>query len=182
MDRDARIDGIVRALRRVNFQGSLFGQNVAIRLGVSDSDVEALEMLLDSGSATAGRLAELMGLTTGAVTRVIDRLEQGGYVRRIPDPADRRRVIVEVVPEKITALQAMIGNVARAGSQEVARYSDAQLALIGEFLGRMAEVTHAEAEKLREEPPAAARRPPRTPLLWPGSPAPASSSGPAYRR
>jgi DNA-binding MarR family transcriptional regulator len=67
---------------------------------VSDSDVEALEMLLDSGSATAGRLAELMGLTTGAVTRVIDRLEQGGYVRRIPDPADRRRVIVELVPRR----------------------------------------------------------------------------------
>ena len=91
------INSVIRSLRRVNLQGSLFGQTVAIRFGLTESDIEALEVLLDSGSATAGRLSELMGLTTGAVTRVIDRLEQAGYVRRVPDPADRRRVIVEIV-------------------------------------------------------------------------------------
>ena len=100
MDRDQAVDSVVKALRRVNFQGSIFGQTVAIRLGLSESDVDALELLLDSGAATAGKLAELMGLTTGAVTRVIDRLEQAGYVRRTTDPADRRRVVVEVVPER----------------------------------------------------------------------------------
>ena len=93
-------NSVLRSLRRVNLQGSLFGQTVAIRFGLTESDIEALEVLLDSGSATAGRLSELMGLTTGAVTRVIDRLEQAGYVRRVPDPADRRRVIVEIVTEQ----------------------------------------------------------------------------------
>ena len=92
MKRDS-IDSVIRSLRRVNLQGSFFGQTVAIRFGLSESDVEALEVLLDSGAATAGRLSELMGLTTGAVTRVIDRLEQAGYVRRVPDPGDRRRVL-----------------------------------------------------------------------------------------
>ena len=91
MNRD-NIDSVIRSLRRVNLQGSFFGQTVAIRFGLSESDVEALEVLIDTGAATAGRLSELMGLTTGAVTRVIDRLEQAGYVRRVPDPADRRRV------------------------------------------------------------------------------------------
>ena len=95
---------VIRSLRRVNLQGSFFGQTVAIRFGLSESDVEALELLLDNGAATAGRLAELMGLTTGAVTRVIDRLEQAGYVRRVPDPADRRRVVVEPVPEKVAGV------------------------------------------------------------------------------
>ena len=85
MDRD-NINSVIRSLRRVNLQGSLFGQTVAIRFGLSESDVEALELLIDTGAATAGRLSELMGLTTGAVTRVIDRLEQAGYVRRVPDP------------------------------------------------------------------------------------------------
>ena len=99
MNRDT-IDSVLRSLRRVNLQGSLFGQTVAIRFGLSESDIEALEVLIDSGAATAGRLSDLMGLTTGAVTRVIDRLEQAGYVRRVPDPTDRRRVIVEIVPEQ----------------------------------------------------------------------------------
>ena len=99
-----QIESVVRSLRRVNLQGSLFGQNVAIRFGLSESDIETLEALIDVGASSAGRLAELTGLTSGAVTRVIDRLEQSGYVRRVPDPADRRRVIVEVVEEKVCLL------------------------------------------------------------------------------
>ena len=105
MKRDT-IDSVIRSLRRVNLQGSFFGQTVAIRFGLSESDVEALEVLLDTGAATAGRLSELMGLSSGAVTRVIDRLEQAGYVKRVPDPADRRRVVVELVPEKMTEMEA----------------------------------------------------------------------------
>ena len=102
MKRDS-IDSVIRSLRRVNLQGSVFGQTVAIRFGLSESDIETLEALIEMGASTAGRLADLTGLTSGAVTRVIDRLEQSGYVRRVPDPADRRRVIVEVVPEKVAA-------------------------------------------------------------------------------
>ena len=127
MDRET-IDSVIRSLRRVNLQGSFFGQTVAIRFGLSESDVEALELLIDTGAATAGRLSELMGLTTGAVTRVIDRLEQAGYVRRVPDPADRRRVIVEVVPEKIAAVQSTMARSARRAPPRWARYSDAELA------------------------------------------------------
>ena len=95
-------------------------------------------MLLDSGAATAGRLSELMGLTSGAVTRVIDRLEQAGYVRRIPDPADRRRVIVELVPEKMAAIQATMASSATRARPRSERYSDAELAVIDDFLTRMA--------------------------------------------
>src|SRR5439155_536756 len=102
------IDSVLRSLRRVNLQGSFLGQTVAIRFGLSESDIETLEQLIDMGATTAGRLSELTGLTSGAVTRVIDRLEQAGYVRRIPDPADRRRVIVEVVPEKVAAPQVRL--------------------------------------------------------------------------
>jgi DNA-binding MarR family transcriptional regulator len=149
MDKRQGIDGVVRALRRVNFQGSIFGQSVAIRLGLSESDVDALELLLDAGAATAGKLAEVMGLTTGAVTRVIDRLEQAGYVRRIDDPADRRRVIVEIVPEKVATLESMMASLEQAAHDEAGRYSTEQLALIGEFLTRMADLTQTESARLR---------------------------------
>jgi DNA-binding MarR family transcriptional regulator len=150
MNRESAVDAVIRALRRVNFEGSLFGQSVAIRLGLSESDVAAIEFLVDLGPATAGRLAELMGLTTGAVTRMIDRLEQAGYVRRRPDPADRRRVIIEVVPEKMAATRATLDSAARASADEIGRYTEGQLQLINDFLTSMANVTRSEVDKLRE--------------------------------
>jgi DNA-binding MarR family transcriptional regulator len=149
MKRDS-IDSVIRSLRRVNLQGSFFGQTVAIRFGLSESDVEALEVLLDSGAATAGRLSELMGLTTGAVTRVIDRLEQAGYVRRVPDPADRRRVIVEVVPDKVAVVEATMARVGEASAPEIGHYSEAELAVINDFLTRMETITREEATALRD--------------------------------
>ena len=142
----------MRALRRVNFQGSIFGQSVAIRLGLSESDIDALELLIDTGAATAGKLSEVMGMTTGAVTRVIDRLEQAGYVRRTADPADRRRVIVEVVPERVATVQSLLESLERASAEEVGRYSPDQLALINDFLSRMADLTQTEAARLRTSP------------------------------
>ncbi len=147
------IKSVVRSLRRVSIQGSLFGQTVAVRFGLSESDIEALESLIDLGSTTAGRLSELTGLTTGAVTRVVDRLEQAGYVRRIPDPADRRRVVVEVVPEKIAAIEMTLDRLDEASGSMVDYYTPEQLALIDDFLTRMAEITRSEATSLRDESP-----------------------------
>ena len=146
-----RIDDVLRSLRRVNLQGSFFGQTVAVRFGLSESDIETLEALIDMGATTAGRLAELTGLTSGAVTRVIDRLEQSGYVRRVPDPADRRRVIVEAIPEKIAAVQSILNRVGAASADEIGRYTDAQLSLITDFLTRMEQITRDEATSLRDD-------------------------------
>jgi DNA-binding MarR family transcriptional regulator len=150
MDRES-IDSVLRTLRRVNLQGSLFGQTVAIRFGLSESDVEALEVLLDSGAATtAGKLSDLMGLTTGAVTRVIDRLEQAGYVRRVPDPTDRRRVVVELIPDRMAAVEATMARVGETSAREIGgHYSEAELAVINDFLTRMEAITRQEAEALR---------------------------------
>ncbi len=149
MDKRQGIEGVVRALRRVNFQGSIFGQTIAIRLGLSESDIDALELLIDTGAATAGKLSDVMGLTTGAVTRVVDRLEQAGYVRRVTDPADRRRVVIEVVPERVATIESLLESLERAAAAEVDRYSPEQLATINDFLSRMADLTQSESARLR---------------------------------
>jgi len=151
MNRES-IDSVLRSLRRVNLQGSLFGHTVALRFGLSESDIEALEVLIDSGAATAGRLSDLTGLTTGAITRVIDRLEQAGYVRRIPDPSDRRRVIVEIVPDRIAAVAATMARVGDQSASEIDHYSEAELAVINDFLTRMAAIRRDEATALRDRP------------------------------
>jgi DNA-binding MarR family transcriptional regulator len=149
MDRK-NIDSVLRSLRRVNIQGSFLGQTVAVRFGLSESDIETLEELIDMGATTAGKLSEVTGLTSGAVTRVIDRLEQAGYVRRVPDPTDRRRVIVEVIPENVANIQVTLDRVETKGAEEMSEYSDAQLALIKDFLEKMERVTREEAESLRQ--------------------------------
>ena len=149
MDRK-NVDSVLRSLRRVNIQGSFLGQTVAVRFGLSESDIETLEELIDMGATTAGKLSEVTGLTSGAVTRVIDRLEQAGYVRRVPDPTDRRRVIVEVIPEKVANIRVTLDRVESKGAEEMSEYSDAQLALINDFLEKMERVNREEAESLRQ--------------------------------
>jgi len=156
MDRDKTVEAVVTALRKVNWQGSILGQTVAIRLGLSESDIEALELLVDTGSETAGRLAEVMGLTTGAVTRMIDRLEQAGYVRRTTDPADRRRVVVQPVTERLGEIEPLLEGVGAITARELERYTPEQRELISGFLQRVTAATQTETARLREGEPATA--------------------------
>lgn len=93
-------DRLIASMRALSVESSFFLQAVADRLGMATTDFACLTLLLVEGPATAGRLAERTGLTTGAITGVIDRLERGGWARRASDPADRRRVIVEPCPER----------------------------------------------------------------------------------
>jgi DNA-binding MarR family transcriptional regulator len=108
-------------------------------VGVNPTDLGALCLLLLHGPAPAGRLAELTGLTTGAVTGVIDRLERGGFVRRELDPADRRKVIVVPDAERVDRdLFPHFPSLQRAAAQEFYRdYSIAELELVTAFLSRL---------------------------------------------
>ena len=75
----------------------LFHSRIAEQMGLSGTDHKCLELVLRAEEPiTAGRIAQLSGLSTGAVTGVLDRLEQRGFVRRVRDPHDRRKVLVEV--------------------------------------------------------------------------------------
>jgi DNA-binding MarR family transcriptional regulator len=108
-------------------------------VGLNPTDLGSLCLLLLNGPAPAGRLAELTGLTTGAVTGVIDRLEAGGFVRRETDPADRRRVIVVPDPSRVERdLFPHFPSVMRAAAVEFYDgLSIADLEVITEFLGRL---------------------------------------------
>src|SRR5690242_19990866 len=97
--RAALLQDLEEAMRRSSGQGVVFGQAVANVAGISNSVLECLDFLNLEGRVTAGRLAEVTGLTTGAITGVVDRLEKAGFVRRERDEADRRKVFIVVVPE-----------------------------------------------------------------------------------
>jgi DNA-binding MarR family transcriptional regulator len=87
-------------IRQMTALAVLFSHGAAERLGMNSTDLETLDILVLNGRVTAGRLAELSGLTTGAVTRLVDRLEEAGMVRREPDPRDRRRVYIALCEEE----------------------------------------------------------------------------------
>jgi DNA-binding MarR family transcriptional regulator len=103
-DRDELVAAILRATTELSAGRAAFTQVVAERFGLAATDVECLGLLSSEGAMAVGRLGELTALTTGATTRMVDRLEQAGYVRRVADPADRRRVIVEPVAERTLAV------------------------------------------------------------------------------
>jgi DNA-binding MarR family transcriptional regulator len=128
----------------------LFHEAVASRLGLGAAEWKCLGLLGRSGPATAGRLAELSGFTTGAITGIVDRLEKAGYVRRRPNPADRRSVIVEALEnralqEQVTPIFASLGH-AMAGV--AGRYSPQELAVIQDYLQRTTQALREETAKL----------------------------------
>src|SRR5687768_8176723 len=123
------------AFRISSAQSVMLSQAAADFLGMSSSDIECFDLLSLHGPMTAGRLAELTGLTTGAITGVIDRLERAGYATRERDANDRRRVIVQPRLERQAdpAAIAAYGPVAAAMDTLLARYSDDELAVLLDF-------------------------------------------------
>ena len=89
------------AMRKASAQGTIFAGLVAERAGISGSDMDCMDFLNLEGRMTAGRLAGLTGLTSGAITGVVDRLEKAGFVRRERDDSDRRKVFIAPVPERM---------------------------------------------------------------------------------
>ncbi len=125
-------------------------------MGLNATDHKAADLLMQRGPLTAGELASLTGLTTGAVTGMIDRLEAAGWVRRGRDPADRRRVIVTLVlsGERLRRVERVFEPIGRAFDAALDRYTDAELATLLDFLERSQVLVEQEAGRLRaaEEP------------------------------
>jgi DNA-binding MarR family transcriptional regulator len=131
-------------------------------LGINRTDARCLDILDQGGPMTAGRLAAASALSTGAVTAVVDRLERAGYARRVPDPADRRRVVVELTPAARRRSWELMGPLAEEGARLAEPYSDEQLQMFLDFirLTRALQERHTEwlREQLRERAGAATSR------------------------
>ena len=137
------------AMRRASGIGSIFSQAVADYAGVSSSDLECLDFLNLEGRATAGRLAEVTGLTTGAITGVVDRLEKAGFVRRERDDNDRRKVFIALIPENIARIGALYEHMQRAMLKNWEAYSDNDLRLLLRFATQGYETMLRAAEELK---------------------------------
>jgi DNA-binding MarR family transcriptional regulator len=142
----------MREMRLMSSFDSLFSQAVAERVGMHQTDIETMDLLNTLGPMTAGELSERTGLTSGATTRLIDRLERVGYVRRCADEADRRCVVIEPVHENLEKLGAL--PMADAMAELWSRLSENELDVIIEFVRRNNAVVADINTRMRAQPPA----------------------------
>src|SRR5258707_2201594 len=145
--RAALLRELEHAMRRSSALGVIFGQTVASSGGIAGSDLECLDFLNLEGRVTAGRLAEVTGLTTGAITGVVDRLEKAGLVRRERDPDDRRKVFIATVPENIAKVGRFYEHMQRGMQKLWESYSDAELRLLLEFATKSYETMLSATEE-----------------------------------
>jgi MarR family transcriptional regulator, organic hydroperoxide resistance regulator len=110
-DRARLHEAVIGALRQFIAGSILYNQQIADRVGLRLSDMQCINALELMGPSTPGELARFTGLTTGGVTVMLDRLERGGYLKREPNPRDRRSVLVHLNPTKINKMQAFYGEI-----------------------------------------------------------------------
>jgi DNA-binding MarR family transcriptional regulator len=150
MNREDVIQAINQKFREISTETIMFHQAVADVLGLHITDHKGLDLIYRYGPMPAGRLAELTGLTTGAVTGIIDRLEEAGYVRRVNDPKDRRKTIIEPTKNKKLErnLEAIFTPISIRMHKLLSSYSDNELVFLFDVLTRSLEQSHDELMKL----------------------------------
>jgi DNA-binding MarR family transcriptional regulator len=139
-----------QAARSASGLGGLFAQQVAARLGINVTDLECIEMIATPGTLTAGELAAKTGLTSGAVTGIVDRLERAGFVTRERDRQDRRKVHVRIVPEGAERAGGYYRSLGAAVDGLLDPYDEEQIAFLVDYFTRTREVLLDEIEKLSE--------------------------------
>jgi DNA-binding MarR family transcriptional regulator len=151
MKKEEIIQAIIDKQREMSTETIMFHQVLADMLGLHITDHKCLDLLRQHGAMPAGRIAELSGLTTGAVTGVTDRLEKAGYVRRANDPKDRRRTIVEPTRNKKWErnVEAIFIPLHERMRKILSSYSDSELAFLLDVLTKSIELTREESKKLR---------------------------------
>lgn len=150
---------LLAAIRSFFVGVAMYSQTVADRIGMSSGDLHCLNLLSMRGPMTAGQLARLTGLTSGAVTRMVDRLETAGCVTRRPDAADRRKVIIDKLPAPL-GVSELFAPLGRRFGAVVSDLPEGDRAAVLRFLQASAPALLEAMEELRasESEPAPIQR------------------------
>jgi DNA-binding MarR family transcriptional regulator len=149
--RDKLSAELIRAGRSLGNSSAMLTHACSESLGVHDTDWECVSLLYEAlpGTLTAGQVANLTGLSTGAVTGVLDRLEAGGWVRRDRDPVDRRRVIVRLIDERMAQSQPLFAGMLADMIALHDDFTDDELASAVKMLDRASAILRRHALDIR---------------------------------
>jgi DNA-binding MarR family transcriptional regulator len=136
--------------RKVSTQTVFLHQAIAQSVGLNATDSKCIDLILrgPGGSVTAGWLSEMTGLTTGAITHILDRLEKRQFIERVRDARDRRKIFIRVRPESLEPLIPKYEAMGNAYTNLVKRYSDGELQLICDYLEKTSEVSERELAEM----------------------------------
>jgi DNA-binding MarR family transcriptional regulator len=148
--REPLLDAALGALTSWTVLVVQFNGMVAARLGVTESDLQCLFVLAQHGPTTASALATQINLTTGSVSRMIDRLNAAGHVTRHPDPADRRRVIIAPSPAALEQVAAGYEPLTTRLRADLDGFDEHQLGLLLGFARAAGASTEQEIRALRK--------------------------------
>ncbi len=169
MSRDKRqaFGDLIDEVRRSQSATDRFDQAVAEALGLNRTDMRCVDVLQRAGPMTAGRLAEETGLSAGAMTTALDRLERSGFARRVRDAGDRRRVLVELTPETMR-VEAFYREHITEAERLYDRYNLEEIELLLRFVRDGREFNERRAAELERE----TRSRPRASAQGSGAPEP----------
>ncbi|TVT50081.1 MarR family transcriptional regulator [Amycolatopsis rhizosphaerae] len=138
----AALPGWVNAISQLN-------RLIAERMGVTASDLDCLHVLNQQGPATAAELARRVGLTAGAVSRMIDRLDAAGCIKRTSDPLDRRRVLIEPTSDGLSRIAAYYDGLTARAHDDLAVFRKEELDALLQFVERSQRSALGELSRLR---------------------------------
>lgn len=144
-------ENLTMGMRSLGTRTVLYQQSVATSLGLYNNDFLSVDILHEKGPVTAGELSKLTGLTTGAVTALIDRLEKSGFVRRQHDPNDRRKVIIVPLYENKEEVSNIYLKLHKAMVELASAYTDDELKLITQFLQKASTVLEEQIHILSDK-------------------------------
>jgi DNA-binding MarR family transcriptional regulator len=132
--------------RRMSTQTVFLHQAIAQSFGLNATDTKCVDLILSHpvGSVTAGQLSAMTGLTTGAITHILDRLERRQIIERVRDTRDRRKIFVRVKPQSLEPLLPQYEAIGKAFTDLVDRYSDEELQLICDYMEKASAVANQQ--------------------------------------
>jgi DNA-binding MarR family transcriptional regulator len=139
------------SLRELRIQLALLNYRVGSEVDLKDIELDCLDILDLAGPLSPSALARRAGIHPATMTGILDRLERGGWIARERDPADRRAVLVRVLPDRYGELLRHYSRMSRSMNKLLAGYSDDDLAAIADFLGRTVDAGQDAVAKLSEE-------------------------------
>ena len=141
---------IKESLRELTIQLALLNHQVVAHLDFKDGDLPCLDLISRYGPLSPGELARRAGLHPATVTGILDRLERGGWVARERDPADRRAVIVRALRDRSADIFRLYSGMNTSMDDVCARYTEAELQLIADFLRRTTDAGHDATNQLAD--------------------------------
>ena len=156
--RDELVKAVNMGAREYGISTVLFRHAVGEIMGVNETVMECLALIFFNGLATPSELARYTGLTSGATTAMLDRLEKARLIERRPNPQDRRGTLIVLTNERTKELSSIFASGRQAIDSLTSSYSETELETMADYLRRLVIVWEEEREKLQQRNKAKSQR------------------------